>query len=384
MGRGRQWTDAEYEQLCEEWGRYSIPTIAERHGRSENAIKIKVQRLQLGSFLENSQFVTVNQLVQEFGHSSLRQYFTMQLREAGFPFKRQRVGDNRFLVVDIEEFWKWVKDHRALFDFSKLQKNALGCEPEWVAQQRCFDAQRRREIKPHNAAWTPHEDDYLRMLLSQYKYTYAELKKMLKRSEGAIQKRVLDLGIKERPLKAEVGEGWTDADNATLADMICAGANYFNISEAIGKSEKAIRGHVYAMYMSERLDKVRGLIAGGRWGNGRPERVIGKPTCLNAEDRREIRTLMSSFCGILVHKIKEHYADSDFWQKDICRHWDDRRGCTVDCTDCDACVHFERIRPQYCVRCGATFFERQENRICAACRTARKKQYYRKVMRMRG
>ena len=36
------------------------------------------------------------------------------------------------------------------------------------------------------------------------------------------------------------------------------------------------------------------------------------------------------------------------------------------------------LRPQYCVRCGKTFLEREENRMCRECRTARKKMAQRK------
>lgn len=39
---------------------------------------------------------------------------------------------------------------------------------------------------------------------------------------------------------------------------------------------------------------------------------------------------------------------------------------------CHACSSFQRIRPRYCGRCGATFYERQPNRICGRCRIAKK------------
>ena len=383
MGKGKNWTAEEKELLCELYGKYSIPTIAKRFGRSENAILVMRERLRLGGVLENSEFITVNRLLKEFGYIQCGGYFKGQLERAGFPFKRQRVKQCSFDMVDIEKFWEWAENCGDLFDFSRLPKNALGKEPDWVDKRRRYDGERRRNIKPHNLAWSAAEDDYLKILLKQHRYTYIDLKKLLRRSEGAIKRRVLDLGIKERPIKADGQSGWNNDDFAILADMINDGANYYCISEEIGKSEKAIRGKVFSMYLTENLRKVREILAGGKWGDNKPDRPIGKnSTCLDAEDRKIIRSEMSTLCGILVHKIKQHYDDSDFWQKDMCVKWDNRTGCTAGCTDCDACTAFERIRPQYCVRCGGTFYERVENRICAACRTARKKQYYRKVMRM--
>lgn len=62
-----------------------------------------------------------------------------------------------------------------------------------------------------------------------------------------------------------------------------------------------------------------------------------------------------------------------FWQRHMCLNWDDYEGCTAKCSDCDTCTEFRRIPPQYCARCGKTFFERAENRFCKECRIARKK-----------
>lgn len=65
-------------------------------------------------------------------------------------------------------------------------------------------------------------------------------------------------------------------------------------------------------------------------------------------------------------------------------NWDDIGGCSAGCTDCDSCTAFRRIQPQYCARCGGTFYERKENRFCAACRIARKKQAQRHWCRVNG
>ena len=75
---------------------------------------------------------------------------------------------------------------------------------------------------------------------------------MLHRSAGAIQRRCTDLGLKERPVKAD-NHGpeatWTPEDLELLADGIRHGESYTLIGQAIGKSEKAIRGKVYFTYL---------------------------------------------------------------------------------------------------------------------------------------
>lgn len=73
-----------------------------------------------------------------------------------------------------------------------------------------------------------------------------------------------------------------------------------------------------------------------------------------------------------ISNVNEKFLD--FWQKDICQHWDNILGCTAGESDCDSCSSFLRIRVQHCKRCGADFYERKENNFCEACRTARLKQ----------
>lgn len=44
--------------------------------------------------------------------------------------------------------------------------------------------------------------------------------------------------------------------------MIIDGCNYLEMQEKIGKSEKAIRGKIYNLYKTERLDNVRMILKG--------------------------------------------------------------------------------------------------------------------------
>lgn len=70
--------------------------------------------------------------------------------------------------------------------------------------------------------------------------------------------------------------------------------------------------------------------------------------------------------------LEDHW--NQYWQRTTCLHWDDLKHCTAGCTDCDSCAEYKKIPPQYCARCGATFYERKENTFCLQCRFDRKKQ----------
>ncbi|MCR2026912.1 hypothetical protein [Anaerotruncus colihominis] len=286
-------------------------------------------------------------------------------------------------VVFLDEFWEWAEKNRSFLDFSRMEPLALGEEPDWLAEQR------RKDFKAYalqrKEPWTVDEDSRLKMLLKQHKYGYAELSEMLRRSTGAIQRRCTDLGLKERPVKADnrgPDATWTEDDFSILADGIQNGDSYMLIGQVLGKSEKAVRGKVYSVYLTENADKVRAYMGDGPWGYGAPEPTVKQAVHLS-RTRAEVKRNLSILDALLRKRINDLGYDP-YWQRFMCMNWDDIRGCSAGCANCDSCTEFHRIPPQYCARCGSTFYERRENRFCSACRTARKKQAQRRWCRMNG
>lgn len=110
-------------------------------------------------------------------------------------------------MIDIEDFWKWAEKNKSLLDFSRFDKYTLGAEPDWVDEKRKADFKKLQLHGQHNAAWTKAEDDRLRYLLEKNRYTYSELAQELRHSEGAIKRRILDLGIETRPVRCPPENG---------------------------------------------------------------------------------------------------------------------------------------------------------------------------------
>lgn len=138
--------------------------------------------------------------------------------------------------------------------------------------------------------------------------------------------------------------------------------------------------------MTEDADKIRSMMGNHSWGHGAPVPTVRQALNLS-RTRSDTKKIMSDLCGVLAAHIRElKKSDYDnYFQRAMCMQWDDLHGyCGAGCDDCDSCTEFIRIQPQYCVRCGATFFERQENRRCAKCRAERKKQAYKKYKHLRG
>ena len=114
-------------------------------------------------------------------------------------------------------------------------------------------------------------------------------------------------------------------------------------------------------------------------GFGAPEPTVRQGFSLS-RTRTEVRRNLSILDALLRKRINDLGYDP-YWQRFMCTNWNAINGCTAGCTDCDSCTEFRRIKPQYCARCGATFYECAENRFCMPCRKARRNQAARRWYR---
>lgn len=336
----KNWTNEEIEYLQENWGNKSTPLMAQHLGRTVVAVCVKAQKLGLGAFFDNSyKYITKHQLFLALGLGQGSDSYKniSWIKNRGLKLHKIIRKKQTFEVICLDEFWKWAYKNQTFIDFSRFEKYALGPEPEWVDKKRRDDVIRSTQIT--TAPWTPVEDIRLKRLLKEKKYTYFELSKILHRTDGAIQKRICYLKIKEHPIKADNQIRWTDEDYDTLAEMIKAGDKYEKISSIIGKSVKAIRGRVYFMYYTENLDKVRSYIGNGNWGDGKPIARLGLLKIAPKEEREFAKSLLANFAFYLRKHAKNISCVSDefkdYWQKDVCEHWDDALGCTVGVINCD-------------------------------------------------
>lgn len=156
---------------------------------------------------------------------------------------------------------------------------------------------------------------------------------------------------------------WTSQEDSRLIYLFKRGdMTHEQIGAELGRSRAAVEHRLL------RLDV---------WGTGK---YIGDTSQISRKAKRERlehKSLIIQLQRVLLAR-RNSMEYGEFWQKDLCMNWDNVVGCKAGCTDCDSCTEFLRIQPQYCVRCGSTFFERTENKRCLRCRTARKNQAARK------
>lgn len=247
----KTWSKDEVMILEEYWEKSSIPNIAKRLGRTVYSVRNKAYRIGLSDHLHSSEHITINQLIKALGRSSYSYFMHSFVGNRAMPIKYKKSINMEYKVISLDDFWKWAKRHRSFVDFSKMQEGALGKEPKWVNEQRKAD---QRYAMYKKTPWTPDEDALLESLLATYKYTYRDLSIRIKRTEGAIKRRVLDLNIKMRPVKDNV-KIWTKEEADILIDMAARGYKPEIIAEYIDRSALSIRGKLERIE-KEKLEKV--------------------------------------------------------------------------------------------------------------------------------
>ncbi len=246
------WTEADTNYLLDNWGSKSIMAISKNLNRSAAAILSKKERLNLGSFLESGDYITINQLFIAIGRPNGISYTLPQWEKKGLPVKRKKVMHNSFKVIYLEDFWKWAKEYRMHINFAKFKENALGKEPSWVKDQRKADIEfSKYKVTP----WTKEEDAVLKGLLKLYRYTYRELSIQIHRTEGAIKRRINDLNIKDWPLREPPNSTWSDDEVQTVIDMYSKGYRSAVIKEYIEKSEQAVNGKIERLIKNGTIQK---------------------------------------------------------------------------------------------------------------------------------
>ena len=240
----RIWSEEDKNYLDENWGTVSIPTLATTLNRSIEAIKLKAGKMGLGRHLHSGEYITLNQLMQALGRGGIGTYaLTSWVEKRGLPVKYKKTINKRYRVIYLNDFWKWAEKNKTFIDFAKFEENMLGEEPTWVKEQRKAD-QMFKAFK--TTPWTLSEDDLLKTMLNRFCYSYRDISQRLMRTEGAIKRRMLDLKLKQRPLKAE-RHFWTIEETNILSDMYHNGYKAEIMANKINKSALAIKGKIEIM-----------------------------------------------------------------------------------------------------------------------------------------
>lgn len=238
----RNWTEEEKLYLEDNWGSKSIPAIARYLGRTVTSVKVKANKIGLTRHIHNGEYITYNQLLVSIGMGET--YVRTKFEKNGIPIKFKASIKKKYKIIYVKDFWEWAEQHKNLLNFKKFEPGALGWpEPEWVDIKRQSDKQKASSKK--TTPWTESEDKQLEWLLNQYKYGYADIARLMQRTEGAIKRRCFDLKLKARPIKADNHRPWQPWETNLLIDMWHKGHSHEDISSKLdNRSVSAVRGKI--------------------------------------------------------------------------------------------------------------------------------------------
>lgn len=177
----RRWAIEEEEFLKEHAGLKSIESLAARLGRTVTSVEVKMKRLKIGNTKEQSGFLTRGRLAELLGVD--RTMVKYWCEKYGLPYKKRKTKKSRtFFFIDPMEFWDWANLNREKIDFSRLEKNSIPPEPEWIDGLRC----EKKQITYHT--WTKEEESYLKEQVIQKKQIYL-IAKELNRSYCSVNRK---------------------------------------------------------------------------------------------------------------------------------------------------------------------------------------------------
>lgn len=242
---GANWSEKEMNYVMDNWGVVSIKSMAKKLNRTLNAVRLKARKLGLSDArTHHHEYVTLFEFAKIINtpYSTVRNW----ARFGGFPCQKKVFAQtDKIMVTKVKWFWEWAKNNKARIDLSRFDSLTICPEPEWAAEKRKADQKKR--IKPHNTSWTKDEDTHLVSLVDAHRYSYTEIAVRLNRSEGAVKRRLTDLGLKARPVRQPNHNKWKPHEIERMVEMIEAGYHTSQIALEVGRTELAVRGKLERM-----------------------------------------------------------------------------------------------------------------------------------------
>lgn len=239
----KKWTIEDMQFLVDNWGKLSHKELAEKLDRSVNSIKYRASILGLKNYFLYSEEITLNRLSQIIFGRTIDSYSIGIWERYGMPFKKTIASDElEYKTIKIEDFITWFKKNKRVIDLSRTKEGCFGIkEPNWLKEKRRAD-KKAAAYGPHNRVWTEEEDKLLTQLVDEQILGYREISIRLKRTEGSLKRRMLDLGLTKRPVRKPPHSPWSEEQIKIVKNLWLKGYQSCIIAEYVDKSALAING----------------------------------------------------------------------------------------------------------------------------------------------
>lgn len=244
MAKNRNWTQEEIEYLEDNYGKYTMKTLMQNLDRTASAIANKVNRLGLGRWYSCQGKITLGEFSKATGITLSTLMNWMKMHD--LPVYSKKMRETKFYFINIYKWWKWAATHRQMVEWDKIDRLAIGPEPFWVAESRkakVVDSDYSQKKIP----WSKAEDEKLKWMLKQYKFTYPYISKELNRTHGAIKRRMSDLNLKMRPIPMPTKKVYSEEEVQEILNLYNSGYGFKFIARKLNRSEAGVRGKIERM-----------------------------------------------------------------------------------------------------------------------------------------
>lgn len=172
----KKWTQREENYLLSKYS--SQPTIitARQLNRSIHAVRSKAKRMNIGIYNENIYATTIAKCF----HTQVS-VVTQWINKKGLRCKKLNKGNDQKYIIEVEDFWKWAKEHKKLINWSRYEPKSLLPEPEWlegVVKEYDTPNSRRRFTEKEIAA--------IRKMIIKDRLSYKEIARRVGRTVDSI------------------------------------------------------------------------------------------------------------------------------------------------------------------------------------------------------
>lgn len=238
MAGGRLWTKEEDDFLRENVGKLRLQTLAEKLGRTVEAVDCRLCRLGIAHTKAMTGRLTANELANLVG---MEQKAVLRwIRNHGLPAKRKAPKLSQiYHLISPEDFWKWAERNKERIDFSRIKPDSIPPEPEWVEEEREKD--RRTIPKRRREPWTPEEEGKMQQMIA-LGYSYAEIAEELGRTYSGVAHRINKIqgSGKAKVPRRKIAIPWTDEEVQLMLELERKGYDDESIAYSLGREKSHI------------------------------------------------------------------------------------------------------------------------------------------------
>jgi hypothetical protein len=241
----REWTEEDESELRRLWGNTKTHAIAKQLQRTEDSIKNKVIKMNLGSVLNNHvEKFSVSEICRVLGVSVYK--VTVTWKKLGLKIDTVKIVQKNFRAVSTIRLLKFLKDNQDQWDHTKLEFNIFGEEPDWLVEKRIKD----RENSPlnHKHKWSDTEINTVKRLF-RWGSTDEEIASETNRTVGAVKENLRSEGyLRIKP------STWSNEETKFLIKNYMTMSNV-EIAKELERTPHSVANRVYFLGLGKPIKR---------------------------------------------------------------------------------------------------------------------------------